>query len=399
MKINRASFGGDGCSKGGGLCVEENELKGMIAHIEKIGGRFSKVMTVLIIGFLISAVLSFLCAAGSLIYDKLPKGFAESIYIKDYDFNAFDLTVAFDELDEYYISGIGYFLYSLYSGLVVMILSFYQKLVKAVVSQGQPFTQETGRMMKKYSYLTLLFVLSGNPVVTILMFMILRLFAVLFEYGTYLQKKANETNRIQEEIIVSFAEITENKSGQTGQHIRRVAEYSKIIACEMGLDADRVQLIGLASTMHDIGKLIVPSEILDKPGRLNDEEFATIKTHTTYGAALLSRVEGDIMQLSKTIALEHHERADGNGYPLGKEGHAIAPESRIVAVADVYDALTSRRSYKKAWDPKDAYNEIVKNSGTQFDEDVVEAFKSAYDKIEEARERYADKDTVEDDQL
>ncbi|EXM37470.1 chemotaxis protein CheY [Ruminococcus albus SY3] len=379
--------------------MEENELTGMLEHIETIGERFSRIMNVLIIGFLISAVLSFLCAAGALIYDKLPEKFAKSLYIREFDLNAFNLTIASDSLDEYYVAGIGYFIYSLYSALVVMILSFYRKLVNAVVGKGQPFTQEAGRMMKKYSYLTLLFIISGNPVVTILMFMILRLFAVLFEYGVYLQKKANETNRIQEEIIVSFAEITENKSGQTGQHIRRVAEYSKIIAAEMGLEADKVQLIGLASTMHDIGKLIVPSEILDKPGRLNDEEFATIKTHTTYGAALLSRVEGDIMQLSKTIALEHHERVDGKGYPLGKEGHAIAPESRIVAVADVYDALTSRRSYKKAWDPKDAYNEIVKNSGTQFDEEVIDAFKSAYDKIEEARKRYADKDTVEDGQL
>ena len=230
----------------------------------------------------------------------------------------------------------------------------------------------------------------------IILFIMLRLFAVLVEYGAYLQKKADETNRIQEEIIVSFAEITENKSGQTGQHIRRVAEYSKIIAKELGMTDEQVQLIGLASTMHDVGKLIIPPEILDKPGRLTDEEFAIIKTHTTYGAALLSRVEGDVMQLSRTIALEHHERIDGKGYPLGKEGRATSPESRIVAVADVYDALTSRRSYKKPWDPQDAFNEIVKNAGTQFDINVIEAFKSAYDKIEEARQRYADKDTVEE---
>ena len=379
--------------------MNENELHSRIAHIEKIGGRLTKIMGVLIIGFSLSAVLNMTAAVGSLFYAKMPPKIAESLYIKDFTFGGFDMDVMKDSFDPYHLAGIGYLLYSLYSALIVMILSFYRKLVITVVRGGQPFTEEAGRMMKKYSYLVLFFLLSSNPIVTILLFMILRLFAVLFEYGAYLQKKADETSRIQEEIIVSFAEITENKSGQTGQHIRRVAEYSKIIAEELGFGESEVQMIGLASTMHDIGKLIVPSEILDKPGRLNDDEFAVIKTHTTYGAALLSRVEGDIMQLSRTIALEHHERFDGKGYPLGKQGRAISRESRIVAVADVYDALTSRRSYKKAWDPKDAYDEIVKNAGSQFDLNVIDAFKKGYDRIEAVRQRYADKDTVEDEQL
>ncbi|ADU22010.1 HD-GYP domain-containing protein [Ruminococcus albus] len=379
--------------------MNENELQSRLLHIDKIGVRLTRIMWALILGFGLSAILNMAAAAGSVFYDHMPEKVAETLYMKDFHFGTFSIDALKDSIEAHHLAGIGYLMYSLYSALIVMILSFYRKLIITVVRGGQPFTEEAGTMMKKYSYLTLFFIFSSNPIVTILLFMILRLFAVIFDYGAYLQKKANETNRIQEEMIMSFAEITENKSGQTGQHIRRVSEYSKIIAEELGLKDSQVEMIGLASTMHDIGKLIIPAEILDKPARLNDEEFATIKTHTTYGAALLSRVEGDIMQLSKTIALEHHERFDGNGYPLGKQGRAIAPESRIVAVADVYDALTSRRSYKKPWDPKDAYDEIVKNAGKQFDINVIEAFKSGYERIEEARERYADKDTVEDCEL
>lgn len=379
--------------------MNENELQSRLLHIDKIGVRLTRIMWALILGFGLSAILNMAAAAGSVFYEHMPEKVAETLYIKDFHFGTFSIDALKDSIEAHHLAGIGYLMYSLYSALIVMILSFYRKLIITVVRGGQPFTEEAGTMMKKYSYLTLFFIFSSNPIVTILLFMILRLFAVIFDYGAYLQKKANETNRIQEEMIMSFAEITENKSGQTGQHIRRVSEYSKIIAEELGLKDSQVEMIGLASTMHDIGKLIIPAEILDKPARLNDEEFATIKTHTTYGAALLSRVEGDIMQLSKTIALEHHERFDGNGYPLGKQGRAIAPESRIVAVADVYDALTSRRSYKKPWDPKDAYDEIVKNAGKQFDINVIEAFKSGYERIEEARERYADKDTVEDCEL
>ncbi len=379
--------------------MNENELQSRLLHIDKIGVRLTRIMWALILGFGLSAILNMAAAAGSVFYEHMPEKVAETLYIKDFHFGTFSIDALKDSIEAHHLAGIGYLMYSLYSALIVMILSFYRKLIITVVRGGQPFTEEAGTMMKKYSYLTLFFIFSSNPIVTILLFMILRLFAVIFDYGAYLQKKANETNRIQEEMIMSFAEITENKSGQTGQHIRRVSEYSKIIAEELGLKDSQVEMIGLASTMHDIGKLIIPAEILDKPARLNDEEFATIKTHTTYGAALLSRVEGDIMQLSKTIALEHHERFDGNGYFLGKQGRAIAPESRIVAVADVYDALTSRRSYKKPWDPKDAYDEIVKNAGKQFDINVIEAFKSGYERIEEARERYADKDTVEDCEL
>ena len=277
--------------------------------------------------------------------------------------------------------------------LIVLLgyIRFFQKLISHILEKRQPFSLETAKRMGKGAYgLLLLIVL--NPVLGILLFLLMRFFALIFEYGAYLQEKAEETSRIQEEVIVSLAEITESKSEQTGQHIKRVSEYSRIIARQLGLSDEAAETLRLASTMHDLGKLMIPSEILEKPGRLTDEEFAEIKKHPGFGEHLLHNVEGETMTLARQVALEHHERYDGKGYPNGESGEAISLEGRIVAVADVYDALTSRRSYKLAWDPKKAYDEIVRCSGTQFDPRVVQAFVDAYDEIDAARRQYADEE-------
>ena len=275
------------------------------------------------------------------------------------------------------------------AGGIVIYMFVIRSIVKTISSGKQPFTKKAAKKLRILSFITLLFIIA-EPLASILLFAVTFIFSYLFDYGAYLQEKADETNRIQEEMIMSFAEVTENKSEQTGKHVRRVAEYSKILAEEMGLSEEQTENIHLASTMHDIGKLMIPSEILEKPARLTDEEFAVIKQHSSYGGKLLSNVEGNVMQLAKTIALDHHERIDGRGYPDGKSSEEISIEGRIVAVADVYDALTSKRSYKEAWDDDRAYNEIVKGSGTQFDENVVEAFKRSYEKINEMRMKYAD---------
>ncbi|SDA18214.1 HD-GYP domain, c-di-GMP phosphodiesterase class II (or its inactivated variant) [Ruminococcus sp. YE71] len=264
------------------------------------------------------------------------------------------------------------------------------KMLEVVSMGDSPFTKKTAVKLRKASWYSIIILFMSSATSAVITFITLRLFAAIFEYGAYLQEKADETNRIQEEMIVSFAEITENKSSQTGNHVKRVSEYSRIIAEQMGLSEEECERIRLASTMHDIGKLMIPTEILEKPARLTDEEFAEIKKHSGYGGELLDHVEGDIMQLAKQIALDHHERPDGRGYPTGKLKDSISIEGRIVAVADVYDALTSKRSYKEPWDPEVAYNEIVKNAGSQFDEEVINAFKEAYPKIDEARSNYAD---------
>ena len=276
--------------------------------------------------------------------------------------------------------------------LVVLLLfdSYFLRILARIMDGAHPFTVETARSLRRASYAHLVLALN-SPVLGIVLCLVTRFFSCLFEYGAYLQTRADETSRIQEEIILSFAEITENKSGQTGQHIRRVSEYSRVLAGAMGLDEGETENLRLASIMHDIGKLLVPTEILEKPARLTDEEFAEIKKHTTYGGQLLNHVEGDVMVLAREVALQHHERADGKGYPEGLSGEDIGLAGRIVAVADVYDALTSRRSYKEAWKPSDAYDEILRCSGTQFDPRVVEAFKRCYPEIDAIRQKYADR--------
>ncbi len=279
------------------------------------------------------------------------------------------------------------------SGIVnvflLLIVGSFQKMIAGLSESKRPFSMETAQYMRTKLW-RLAILLFWNPLFAIILLIFTLFMSFLVEYGAYLQDKADETNRIQEELIIQFAEVTENKSGQTGQHIKRVSEYTRVLATEMGFSEEEVEKIRLASTMHDIGKLLVPSEILEKPGRLTDDEFAVIKQHTTYGGQLLNNVEGDVMQLSRTIALEHHERWDGHGYAQGKEADEISLEGRIVAVADVYDALTSRRSYKEAWDDREAYDEIVRCSGTQFDPKVVDAFCKRYDEINQIRQEFHD---------
>ncbi len=304
-------------------------------------------------------------------------------------FESLDLAAALHGLPVVHRKGI-----ELGFGLVELIVlliyaNIFKRLMTHISRDQDPFTRETARRIRRGAYAILLTVVT-NPIFGLTLFLVMLFFSYVFEYGAYLQEKAGETSRIQEEVIVSLAEITENKSEQTGQHIRRVSEYSRILARQLGMSDEQAENLRLASTMHDLGKLMIPSEILDKPGRLTDAEFAEIKKHPGFGEHLLHNVEGDTMTLARTVALEHHERFDGKGYPSGEKGGEISLEGRIVAVADVYDALTSRRSYKEAWDPKQAYDEIVRCSGTQFDPAVVDAFVAAYDQIDAARQKYAD---------
>ena len=304
-------------------------------------------------------------------------------------FRIFAHAAGIRQMPTVYGAAIGCFLSMLTCVILLLFVNMVAKMMQGLAAGEKPFSIQSARQMRRYSYLLLVLMLYFLPL-GLIAFFITYFFSFIMEYGGYIQEQADETNRIQEEMIVSFAEITENKSGQTGQHIRRVSEYSRILAAALGLNEEQCEQIRIASTMHDIGKLLIPSEILEKPGRLTDEEYAVIKKHTTYGGQLLENVEGEEMKLSRTIAMQHHERYDGKGYPLQLPDNQISLEGRIVAVADVYDALTSRRSYKEAWEEDRAYQEIVNGSGTQFDPDVVDAFKRAYDQILSVRAKFAD---------
>ena len=202
-------------------------------------------------------------------------------------------------------------------------------------------------------------------------------------------KLTNDMYQTQEELVRAFSEISESKSGQTGKHIKRVSEYMKIMAEAMDLEQSEKDSLVIASMMHDIGKLLIPESIIEKPGKLTPSEFEVIKTHVKLGYKLLEYSPGRIMEIGRIIALQHHEKWDGTGY-LGMKGEEIDYYSRIMAVVDVFDALMSKRSYKERWSIEDAYNEIVSQSGKHFDPSIVELFKEHFDEFVEVLNNYPD---------
>ena len=184
----------------------------------------------------------------------------------------------------------------------------------------------------------------------------------------------NESKLAQIEVIAAFSEIVESKSGQTGSHVKRVAGYTEILALAYGMSAQETEYLKVASMMHDIGKLLIPPEILEKTSSLTNEEYEIIKKHTIYGEQLLRNAPGVIMAYAKEIALNHHERWDGKGYPNGKSGDSIPICARIVAIADAFDAITSKRSYKEASPASEAFKIISAERGKQFDPQLVDSF-------------------------
>lgn len=192
--------------------------------------------------------------------------------------------------------------------------------------------------------------------------------------------KNQRIQNIQKQVILGLANVIESRDANTGEHINRTAQFVSALVTEMRkypqykniLDENFLDYITLAAPMHDIGKIKIPDSILLKPGKLTEEEFEIIKTHTTYGGELISKTLDQIedpryVQVAYNIAMHHHEKWNGTGYPLGLEKTEIPIEARIMALVDVYDALTSERCYKKAFSPEEAYRIIKNDLGTQFD--------------------------------
>lgn len=187
----------------------------------------------------------------------------------------------------------------------------------------------------------------------------------------------------EEEIILRLALAVEYRDNDTGEHTLRVARYSRIIAEQLGLPARLCRDIYLAAPLHDVGKVAIPDSILLKPGKLTDDEMTVIRTHATIGEKILADSSCELIQLGAQIAAGHHERWDGAGYPNGLRADAIPVAARVVAVADVFDALTTRRPYKEPMPLDAARNYLVENQGRQFDPACVEAFLSRWDEVVE----------------
>ena len=205
-----------------------------------------------------------------------------------------------------------------------------------------------------------------------------------------LVKKNNELYEEQQVMVGSLSELVEAQSHETGQHVKRVAAYTEILCRAMGLSEEETWKISVASMMHDVGKICVPREILHKPGKLTDEEFSEIKKHVDYGYKLLEKSPGEIMQLAAGIAQQHHERFDGRGYQNRLGGEHINIYARCVAVADVFDALVSKRCYKNSWSPEQAREEILSQAGRQFDPQITKLFDEHFDEFLKVMEDYPD---------
>jgi putative two-component system response regulator len=176
----------------------------------------------------------------------------------------------------------------------------------------------------------------------------------------------------------------------TALHVERMSRCCGLVARRLGIPRERAELVRLASRLHDIGKLAIPRAILGKPGKLDADEWTVMKTHTTLGHRLLSRGDSDVIDLAATIALTHHERFDGTGYPNGLRGDAIPIEGRIAAVCDVFDALTSPRPYRhSAFSVPEAVSIMRAQRGRAFDLEILDAFFGALDDVKRIRARYA----------
>jgi len=188
------------------------------------------------------------------------------------------------------------------------------------------------------------------------------------------RQRTQQLEHSQLEMLVRLARAAEYRDDDTGEHTWRIAQLSGAIARRLGLPPARVEMIMRAARLHDVGKITVPDRILLKPGGLTDEEFQVVRGHAKAGAELLSGSRSPTIRMAESIALTHHERWDGAGYPQGLSGEGIPLESRIVALADAFDAMTHDRAHRRSLPLEATIDEVVANSGRQFDPDVVKAF-------------------------
>jgi response regulator RpfG family c-di-GMP phosphodiesterase len=198
----------------------------------------------------------------------------------------------------------------------------------------------------------------------------------------------NEIQTTQKEVVFTMGAIGERRSKETGNHVKRVAAYSKLLALHYGLSQEESEMLKQASPMHDIGKVAIPDAILNKPGRFTPEEREIMNTHAKLGYDMLKYSNRDLLKMAAIVAYEHHEKYDGTGYPQGLKGEDIHIYGRITALADVFDALGSDRVYKKAWKDEKIFNLIKQERGKQFEPKLVDIFFDNLDQFLEIRDKF-----------
>ena len=200
------------------------------------------------------------------------------------------------------------------------------------------------------------------------------------ELESLVSERTRQLELAQVEMLTRLARVAEYRDDEAGEHIWRVSRTAGLIAQEMGQDETFSQLLTRAARLHDVGKIAIPDGVLFKPGKLTDAEFSIIKQHTAVGASLLSGGQSDLLRMAESVALNHHERWDGSGYPNQLKGAETPLEGRIVAVADAFDAMTHNSAHRKALSLDEAAGIITEESGKQFDPEVVSAFLRLHEK-------------------
>ena len=204
------------------------------------------------------------------------------------------------------------------------------------------------------------------------------------------QQRTAQLYDTRQQIIYRLGRAAEFRDNETGNHILRMSHFCRLIAIEAGLGEVSVELLFNAAPMHDVGKIGIPDRILLKPGKLDADEWAFMQKHSEIGAEIIGEHDDELLQTARMIALHHHEKWDGSGYPQGLSGDDIPLMARIVALADVFDALTSERPYKPAWPLERAVAFIEEHSGTHFDPGLLPAFHNALPQMLEIRAQFAD---------
>jgi len=266
-----------------------------------------------------------------------------------------------------------------------------------VTAMGESRDEQKGLEMGAVDYITKPI---NPPIVRARVRTHLALYDQTRELERMVKRRTEDLEITRRQIIHRLGCASEFKDNETGKHIIRMSHYARLIGQAAGMGEESVEILSSAAAMHDVGKIGIPDYILLKPGKLDEKEWEIVKKHPEIGAEIIGQHTDDLLQAASAVALTHHEKWDGSGYPRGIKGVEIPLMGRIVAIADVFDALTSDRPYKKAWGVDEAVRLIDERAGSHFDPDLVVAFKSMLPEIVKIKEQYAEEnDATLGDQL
>ncbi len=325
-----------------------------------------------------------------IVLDQITHIFDNSIKLKTSHQSAF---IAFKDNDEFLITaGSGRFSKRIDSNVKNVLTSSQYVNIESAIKQKKILFVEDSIVIyfRRHSDMECILFLEGIPGHNEIDHNLMEIFTSNISTAYENVSLNNKLHDSQKEVIYTLGEIAEARSKETGYHVKRVAELSKLLAIKCGMYEEEAEIISLASAMHDIGKLGIPGSILDKPGKLTAEEFDVMKTHAVIGYEMLKSSDKDIIKIASVIAYTHHEKYDGSGYPNGLKGEDIHIYGRITAIADVFDALSTARVYKPAWEIDKVLQLFREERGKHFDPELVDVFFENINEILAIYEKFKD---------